>query len=127
MLDRLKQIAITLRWLKPIALLLMLVSVVMIGYVLIGKSDIDADDYYLIPSILAALWSFSVFWSLHTFPSIPAKPDKSLGFFKRVFTRLKRFAYYIITIITIGLSLTIVVFTICALVITFLSLSNSYR
>ncbi|MGB0833851.1 MAG: hypothetical protein ACPG8A_03440 [Psychrobium sp.] len=115
MLDRFKQIAITLRWFKPIALLLMLSSLVIVGYVLIGKSGIAADDYYLIPSILTALWSFSVFWSLHIFPSIPAKPNKSLGFFKRVFTRLKRFAYYIITIIAIGLSLTIVVFTIRAL------------
>lgn len=115
MLDKLKQTAITLRWFKPIALLLMLTSIIMVGYVLIGKSGIAADDYYLIPSILTALWSFSVFWSLHTFPSIPPKPDKSLGFFKRVFIRIKRFAYYVITIIAIGLSLTIVVFTIRAL------------
>lgn len=93
----------------------MLISIIMVGYVLIGKSGIAADDYYLIPSILTALWSFSVFWSLHTFPSIPDKPDKSLGFFKRVFIRIKRFIYYVITSIAIGLSLTIVVFTIRAL------------
>lgn len=115
MLDKLKQTAITLRWFKPIALLLMVSSLIVVGYVLIGKSGIAADDYYLIPSILTALWSFSVFWTLHTFPSIPAKPDESLGFFKRVFTRIKRFAYYAITIMAIALSLTIVVFTIRAL------------
>ena len=74
MLDKLKQIAITLRWFKSIALLLMLTSLVIVGYVLIGKSGIAADDFYLIPSILTALWSFSVFWSLHTFPSIPVNP-----------------------------------------------------
>lgn len=115
MLDKLKQTAITLRWFKPIALLLMLTSLVMVGYILIGKSGIAADDYYLIPSILTALWSFSIFWSLHTFPSIPAKPDKSIGLFTHVFIHLKRFSYYVIAIIAVGLSLTIVVFTIRAL------------
>ena len=78
----------------------MLCSLCMVGYILIGKSGVAENDYYLIPSILTALWSFSIYWWLYTFPNVPDTADKSLGFFKR-------FAF--------GISLVIIFFTLRAL------------
>lgn len=115
MLDKLKKIAIKLQWLKPITLLMMLISFAMTGYVLLAQSGIAENDYYLIPSILSVLWSFSVYWCLYTFPNVPEKADKSLGFFKRFVIGCKRFSYYIVTLFASGLSLVIILFTVRAL------------
>lgn len=115
MLDKLKLIAIKLRWLKPISLVIMLCSVIVMGYILFTQTNHAKNDYYLIPSILTALWSFSVYWCLYTFPNAPEKADKSLGIFKRFIVRCKRFSYYIVTLIAFALSLVILMFTARAL------------
>jgi len=115
MLDKFKYLATKLQWLKPILALIMLCSLCMVGYVLIGKSGVAENDYYLIPSILTTLWSFSIYWWLYTFPNVPDKADKSLGFFKRFAIGCKRFSYYVISFFAFGISLVIIFFTLRAL------------
>jgi len=115
MLDKLRDITIKMQWLRPIAFIIMLMSLAVTIVVLFTSKDITQDDYYLLPAFVTTLWSFSLFWVLYTFPNVPEKPCADIKFFKRVGIRFKRFMYYLITIIALVTSLGIVLFTTRAL------------
>lgn len=111
MLDNLRAVSIKLQWLKPISLSVMILSLVAVVYILLTQSNIAQDDFYLLPAIISSLWSFLLFWMLYTFVNVPDKPTKSLSFFKRIAVHLKRFGYYIVTLVSLLTTLTIVFFT----------------
>jgi len=115
MLDKLRDITLKIQWLKPIALIIMLMSLTTTVVLLLSSTNIADDDYYLLPAVVTTLWSFSLFWVLYTFPNVPNKPTNDIKFFKRLGIRFKRFIYYLVTLIALVTSLGIILFTARAL------------
>lgn len=103
-IDKMRSIALKMQWFKPIALVLIVVSIGLFGYIIFADSGIAKDDQYLYPSVLLLMWSLSTGAFVHTFANVPEPASKELGFFKRVGIGFKRFYYYIVGLATVGLT-----------------------
>lgn len=105
MIDKLRTAVLKVQWLKPIFVVIAVASIAMFAYVIFGQSGMAKDDYYLLPSVVMLLWSLVACALLFTFVHVPEKPDKSIGFFRRIGIRCKRGYYYILAILSLGTTL----------------------
>lgn len=112
MIDKLRLLALKVQWFKSVALVIGLASVILIAYILIGNADSSQYDYLHIPSVIALLWSGLIYWLLYTFPGVPDKASKEIGFFKRFVINFKRFLYFVLAIVAFATSAGILVLTI---------------
>lgn len=111
MIDRLSLFSQKIIRLKPIFYGLAFISLLVLGYVIFFVSG-ARHDVYIIPCLMALLWSsFSVFL-LSTFPYVPSKPGKEIGFFKRLKLRFIRGFYHIFSLLFVVMSGTIIWLTI---------------
>jgi hypothetical protein len=95
MLNKLQKIANAIHYLRlpSIAVgLFALISTVSI----IFNSKSHADDFFLIPSLIALLWAMSSYFFIVTFRSVPDKPDMSLKFVARIKQNVSRAWYWLI-------------------------------
>jgi hypothetical protein len=114
-IDSFRLVVLKIQWLKPIALVFVVASLGLFGYIIFGSSGIAKDDYYLIPSVLVLGWSMSLCSILYTFPFVPESPGKDAGFFKRMVIRIKRFYYFLLAMVAVGITGALLIFSIRAL------------
>ena len=115
LIDKAKLVAIKLQWLKPIAMLLVILSVGMFGYVIFGKSGMAADDQYLLPSVMVLIWAILLCAFLFTFKHVPGPIESEQGFFTRLKIRLQRFYYFVLLLLCLATTLAIVMMSFRAL------------
>ena len=104
MIDSLRAITRRTQWLKLPAIILVIASTALFGYIILGSTGIASDDLYLIPSTVSLLWSIMACVFLFGFPHAPEKPNQSHGFFRRIIIRLQRFFYFGLAIVCLGLT-----------------------
>lgn len=105
MIDKLKKLALVLQKLKRFFYFFTAASFLLVIYVLLFTS---ADDYlYLIPSVLALLWSLACLCLLSIFLYVPPKITADLPFFQRIKRRIVRLFYYVVSFIFLALSVLI--------------------
>jgi len=109
MIDKLRTAVLKVQWLKPVFVVFALAAAGMFGYVIFGQTGLAKDDYYLLPSVIALLWSLVACAFLFTFPFVPEAPDKSLGFFRRIGVRIKRGYYRLLAFFCLGTTLAMLV------------------
>ena len=97
-LDRLNKIALRWSWGRPFLLVLMVFSVVYCGYVLVA-SDENGQAIYFIPSLLLFIWSLLSLTFLNAFRQVPMPSVQSDTWGQRLWNKLKRLAYYLLTIL----------------------------
>jgi hypothetical protein len=94
MIDHLSTFSKKVVWLKPFFFITTAVALIVFGYVVLIEEGADK-DIYIIPSIVALLWSLVCSLLLSVFPYVPPKPDKQQRYFKRLKIRLVRGGYHI--------------------------------
>jgi hypothetical protein len=72
----------------------------MTAIIFISKSH--ADNIYLIPSAVGALWSITSYSFLINFVSVPPRADPSWRFFRRLKRHLKRAGYWLLGLVFIA-------------------------
>lgn len=95
-IDKLNILVTKLQWFKPLSILLAIGFAALAGFIVFTNSGIARNDDYLLPSFIGMAWSILVYGVLSGFAVIPAKPDKSLSWFKRVKTRFVRGYYWLL-------------------------------
>ena len=95
-IDKLNILVNKLQWFRPISVVLALGFASLAGYIVFATTGIAKNDDYLLPSAVGAVWSVLVFGVLSGFAVIPAVPDKSLSWFKRVKARVIRGYYWLL-------------------------------
>lgn len=95
MLDKLRVVAIKLRWLRPILLLLGLLALAVFIYVLL-LSGSASQDSLLVPSILTILWSGICYWFITAFTRLPARPSARQTWFRRIKAHFARGFYLLL-------------------------------
>lgn len=103
MIDKFQQMAQALQFLRLPAVVLGGASLVFVGSI-IFVVDSPTGERFLIPGIVSLLWALSVYAFIETFRVIPARADKSLGFFGRLKRKLSRGWYWLIGIIFVATS-----------------------
>jgi hypothetical protein len=73
-------------------------SLVGVIYSLLFVQGADSDKY-LIPGIVAFLWSLSLYSMINIFPNVPEKPSSSMKIFAKIKVRVKRFLFYILGVL----------------------------
>ncbi|MCJ8270774.1 MAG: hypothetical protein MJK04_15390 [Psychrosphaera sp.] len=111
MIDKIRTIVLKVQWLKPVMVVLAVAALGLFGYIIFGQTGVAKNDYYLLPSVVALIWSLVACAFLFTFPFVPDKPDKSIGFFRRCGIRIKRGYYHILSVLCLFASLALVVVT----------------
>jgi hypothetical protein len=101
MIDKLKEIAEALQFLRIPAVILGLASLVA-AITIIVSSKSHEEDFYLIPSVVGILWSLTTYSFLAGFRTIPPKADPSWKFFKRLRRRTARAGYWLLGIVAVG-------------------------
>jgi Mn2+/Fe2+ NRAMP family transporter len=107
MIDKLQRIAQAIQILRlpSIAVgLICFASIVMI----IFTSRSHEDDRYLIPSIVGLIWAISTHSFIVTFRSVPEKADNSLKFIGKLKRSVSRGWYWIVGIVFLGTTLTVI-------------------
>ena len=110
MIDRLRVLSAKIVWLKPVSYILAVSALFVFGYVVVFVQG-QVKDFYLIPSVLALLWSIMLSILLFMFPFVPKKPDRGLFFFQRFKIRAVRGFYHLASIVFVSLSLIVVLLT----------------
>jgi len=108
MLERVKRIAICLTPIRKWVLLLALVALGAMAYVL-STSQTQAEDIYLIPTLVLFIWSLTVYSFLGVFSNIPPLAISGETFLRRLALRARRFFYYVLLAVFGGISLFLVV------------------
>lgn len=103
MIDRLSSFSSRLIWLKPFLYGMVLLACAVFGYVVIFV-DPTSQDLYLIPCVVALLWSFASVFLLSIFPYVPPKPSKEVRSFKRLKIRLVRGFYHVVSWVFVAIS-----------------------
>jgi hypothetical protein len=94
MIDHLSAISKKLVWLKPLFFITAAAACIVFGYGVLVEGGVDK-DIYIIPSIVAVLWSLVCSLLLSTFPYVPPKPDRQMRLFKRLKIRMARGGYHL--------------------------------
>lgn len=110
LLDRLKSIAIRWLWLRPSFFIIMAISLSYCVYTLVRTST-DGQDLYFIPSLLLFLWSLLGVTALGSFRYIPPAADPSERWWTKLKTNFTRLAYYLLTILLGGVTLSVIIVT----------------
>jgi fatty acid desaturase len=110
MIDRLREFAKQVIWLKPLLFIAVAASCIVFGYVVLFEENAEK-DIYIIPSIVGMLWSLVCLFLLSVFPYVPPRPDKKLRFSKRLKIRLTRVGYHLGSLIFCVLSASVVLLT----------------
>lgn len=108
MIDRLGDISKRIIWIKPFA---QISSIVFFGlglFILVFTNSKE-QDVYLIPILIAFLWSINIFALISLFPRIPSKPDSNDKFFKRVKVRVKRGGYHVLGVLFLILTVSAII------------------
>lgn len=108
MLERLKRIAVRLAPIRKWVLLLAIVALGAIAYVL-STSQTQAEDIYLIPTLVLFIWSLTVYSFLGVFSNIPPMPISGQTLLRRLLMRVKRFFYYVLLTLFAAMSLFLVI------------------
>lgn len=95
-IDRLNVVATKLQWFKPISIVMAIGFGGLAGFIVFTDAGIAKNDDYLLPSVVGVVWSILVYGVLSGFAVIPAKPDGSLSWFKRVKARCVRGYYWLL-------------------------------
>jgi hypothetical protein len=111
MLNQLQKIAQALRVLKLPSIAVGLFTLTS-TIIIIFNSKSHAEDFFLIPSLIALLWSMSTYFFIITFCSVPHKPTPSLTFFAKLKQNISRGWYW-------SIGLVFIVTTVAAIAITF--------
>jgi len=104
MIDKLRSLALKIQWLKPVTLVIGLAAITLIAYLLIAKAGSSQYDHLHIPSVIALLWAGVTYWLLYTFPGVPEKPGRELGFFKRLGINFKRGCFFVLAVLAIAIT-----------------------
>ncbi|MBT1063215.1 hypothetical protein KJY73_06495 [Bowmanella sp. Y26] len=108
MLDKLRVVAIRLRWLRPFLSLVGLMSLAVFIYVLL-LSGSSSQDSLLIPSILTLLWSGISYWFITAFTRLPRRPSPRQSWSVRMKIRFIR-GFYLLLMLTAACLTMVVVF-----------------
>ena len=111
MIDHLSAFSKKVVWLKPLFFIATAAAFIVFGFVVLIEEGAD-NDVYIIPSVIAVLWSLVCSLLLSIFPYVPPKPDKQQRIFKRLKIRLARGGYHIGSWIFCVLSVSVVWLTI---------------
>ena len=95
-IDKLNILVNKLQWFKPISILLAIGFAALAGFIVFTNTGIAQNDKYLLPSAVGMVWSILVYGVLTSFAVIPAEPDMSLSWFKRVKIRFVRGYYWLL-------------------------------
>ena len=104
MIETLANFSSKLNWMKPLIILLGLGFFALSCATVLGVQGIDS-DVYLVPSVLAVIWSMLVLFMISTFPHVPPKPDKDIRLLMRFRIRLKRGIYYLLGLVFLVITL----------------------
>jgi hypothetical protein len=110
MIDHLSVFSIKFIWLKPLFFLTTVAAIIVFAYVVLIENS-AGKEVYIIPCVVGVLWSLVCLLLLSTFPHVPPKPDMQQRFYKRLKIRLVRGCYYIISLIFVVLSASVVLLT----------------
>ena len=100
MIDGLSLIAVKIKWAKPLINTILLISLCIFVFIIFGSTSFAADDTYLIPSLMALIWSLLACSFLYTFPYVPCKSTKNDSFINRFKIKLLRGYYYLLAVIS---------------------------
>lgn len=78
---------------------------------IIFTSKTHADDFFLIPSIVALLWAMSCYFFIVTFRELPEKPSRLLRFTARLKQNIRRGWYWVIGALFIATTVAAVAIT----------------
>jgi hypothetical protein len=101
MIDKLKEIAEALHFLRIPSVVLGLVSLVAMMTIVVSSKSHD-EDFYLIPSLVGVLWSITTYSFLVAFRTVPSKADQSWKFIRRLKRNVIRGGYWLLGVIVIG-------------------------
>lgn len=118
MLERLQQIAISLKPLSPAFLALAILSLAFGIYVLLSSSS-QTDDMALIPAIMLFTWATMARSFTVLFFHVPARASKEMKFVMRLKVSLRRIPYYCFLVLFAAATL--------FLIITSWQLSSAWR
>ena len=104
-IDKLSAIVVKLQWFRPVSIVLAIGFGALAAFIIFADTGIAKNDDYLLPSSVGAVWSMLVYGVLCGFAVIPAKPDKSLSWFKRVKVRVTRGYYWLLFWLCVGTTL----------------------
>lgn len=110
MIDRLMTIAHSAKRLAAPSLAIALLCFVNAIFIAFTSTSVEGDKY-LFPSILGFIWTLSFYAFVETFRGVPKRSEANLGFFARTKRKLIRFWYWIIGLILLASSATVVMFT----------------
>jgi len=111
MIDYVSALSLRLKWLIPCSIFLAFGAFLLFGYVVLSNPS-ESKDIYLIPSILALLWSLITLSILSAFPHVPAKASKEIPYLERVKVSVTRFFYHLLALVFIVLSIVTLWFSI---------------
>lgn len=103
MIDQLRDFAKKVAWLQPFFILAAVATLLLFGY-LVLLVDSAAAEVYVIPCIVALLWSLLCLLLLIFFPGVPKSPGEQLKFWTRIKIRFIRTVYRIGLLLFILLS-----------------------
>ncbi len=98
-------------WLKPLFFITTGVAFIVFCYVVFIEEGAEK-DVFIIPSIVALLWSLVCSVLLSVFPYVPPKADKQQRFLRRLKIRLARGGYHIGSLMFCVLSASVVWLTV---------------
>lgn len=101
MIDVLQKYSSSLAFLKPVALALIVSSVLFIGY---AVAVTEQADYFLTPSIVTFIWSVTLYAMLIGFPNVPVAPSKQMSLYGRFNVRVRRFGYHLLSFMFFAVS-----------------------
>ena len=110
MIDKLQRISHAIHYLRLPAIAVGFVCLVT-TIVIILSSKSYVGDRYLVPSFVGLVWAISTYTFIVTFHSVPKKADNSLSFFGKLKRHLHRGWYWVISMVFLGTTLTIIYFT----------------
>ena len=102
MIDKLRDIAVTLQFLRYPLIAFGLLCLSFAAYIVLESTGMER---YLIPNCVGLLWAMSAYFFIETFRSAPDKADETLTFFGRLKRRLHRAWYWIIAMVFLSATL----------------------
>lgn len=110
MIDRLQRIAQRLQILRLPSLVVGALSLVAIAAILLLSASRE-HDRFVIPSLVALLWSISTYSFVVTFRAVPQRADRTLKGFGRLLRAFARAWFWFVGVAFLGATLAVVVVT----------------
>ena len=95
-IDKVNGVVIKLQWFKPVAIIMAVGFAVVAAMIIFTDSGFAANDDYLLPCVVACVWSILLYGVLSGFAVIPAKPCASLSWWQRTKIRVVRGYYWLL-------------------------------